>query len=150
MTVLARCQFDGRVCGMDEAGALRDRQGPPVAADPEFDDSVLRITRMLEPYGLAVSGEIDAARHTAVTRALAALDGLGEREPNEIHLDLTGLRFIDLGGLGLIAEHAVRHARRHTIVLDHVPTQLRTVMEIVGWQALPGLRIGEPGEVEVG
>jgi hypothetical protein len=30
-------------------------------------------------------------------------------------------------------------------VLDRVPAQLRTVMEIVGWDALPGLQIGDAG-----
>lgn len=142
-TVMALCQLDRRVCTMDEAEALRGRHGLSAEPDPVFDDSVLRLVRTFEPYGLRVQGEIDAARHSAFVKALGELGG-----NHEVHLDLAELRFIDLGGLGLIAEHAVKTARSRTIVLDHVPPQLRMVMEIVGWQRLPGLRLGRPGEVE--
>lgn len=125
---------------MNEVDALAKRAG----SDPE--DQVLQITRTYQPYGLAIVGEIDAARHAVFLKALASLDG----DASEVHLDLARLDFIDLGGLALIADHAMRNARRYTIVLDHVPAQLRMVMEIVGWPALPGLRLGEPSEVEVG
>lgn len=125
---------------MDEVDALAKRTGS------DTEDQVLRITRTYQPYGLAIVGEIDAARHSVFLEALDSLDG----NVTEVHLDLARLDFIDLGGLALIADHAVRNARRYTIVLDHVPAQLRMVMEIVGWQVLPGLRLSEPSEVEVG
>ena len=124
---------------MDEVEALA------TGGDSDIEDQVLRITRTYQPYGLAIVGEIDAARHSVFLEALATLDADGK----EVHLDLARLDFIDLGGLALIADHAVRNARRYTIVLDHVPAQLRMVMEIVGWQVSPGLQLGEPSEVEV-
>jgi ABC-type transporter Mla MlaB component len=138
--VLGMCQFDLRACTVEEATALAGHHSVLATADPDFDDSVLRITRTFQPYGLRVEGEIDAARHAALSAALRALGDRAE----EVHLDLAGLRFIDLGGLSLVADHAVRHGRHRTLVLDHVPGQLRMVMEIVGWQRLPGLRLGEP------
>ncbi len=132
-TVIGLCRFDARGCPSAELAALRALHAPMACADPEYEDAVLRLTRMFRPRGLAVAGEIDASRHRALEQALAAV-GDGQQE---LHLDLTGLRFIDFGALRLLADFATER----TLVLDQVPAQLRTVMEIVGWTGLPGLRI---------
>jgi ABC-type transporter Mla MlaB component len=136
-TVIALCRFDRRSCPPAELAALRALHAPMACADPEYEDAVLRLTRVFQPPGLAVHGEIDASRHEALERALRAV-GDGRRE---LRLDLTELRFIDFGGLRVLGEAA----RERTLVLDRVPAQLRTVMEIVGWDALPGLQIGDAG-----
>jgi anti-anti-sigma regulatory factor len=131
-TVMALCRIDRRRVRAAELAALRGLHGPMVCGDPEYVDSVLTLVRTFEPPGLVIRGEIDAARHTALERALRGIEGA-----HELRLDLADLRFIDFGGLRLLADFAVER----TLVLDNVPAQLRTVMEIVGWTGLPGLRL---------
>jgi len=135
-SVMALCAFDRRACPAAELAALRALHAPPVSADPEYEDSVLRLTRLFEPSGLAVCGEIDASRHGALEGALKSLANGGG---HELRIDLAELRFIDFGALRILADFAAER----TLVLDPVPAQLRTVMEIVGWTALPGLRLGD-------
>ncbi|MFD0688365.1 MEDS domain-containing protein [Actinomadura fibrosa] len=138
--ITAVCQLDRRRCHRAELAALRAGHAVLVAPDPEFEDAVLRIVRTFQPAGLSLSGELDASRHSVLDQALASvISGCGTRE---IHLDLAGLGFIDLGGINLLTEVAGRHADPAHLVLDRVSPQLRAVMETVGWNMLPGLTLG--------
>ncbi|MQY06737.1 MEDS domain-containing protein [Actinomadura macrotermitis] len=136
------CQFDRAACSPDELAAVGGAHAVLVDPDPEFEDLVLRITRTFRPRGLALSGELDASRHMVLDQALAMVMAGGHGA--EIHLDLSGLTFIDLGALNMLAEVAARRAG-HALVLDRMPAQLRAVMETVGWSMLPGLRLGVQG-----
>ncbi|GAA2597635.1 MEDS domain-containing protein [Actinomadura fulvescens] len=142
-SVIAICGYDRRRCSPDELGALHRAHGVVAVADPVFEDGVLRIVRTFEPTGLALSGELDASRHTVLedvlTRLISSLNG------SEIHLDLSGLGFIDLGSINVLADVAARRAFHGPLVLDRMSPQFRTVMETVGWHMLPGLRIGDEG-----
>jgi len=141
--VIAVCQLDGRRMRPGDLDALRDAHSILAAPNPEFEDSVLRIVRTFRPTGLALIGELDASRHTILDEVLATLT----RSVNgsEIHLDLSGLGFIDLGALNIFADVAKRRAGRGPLVLDQMSPQLCTVMETVGWHMLPGLRLGDAG-----
>ncbi|MEU5877634.1 MEDS domain-containing protein [Spirillospora sp. NPDC047279] len=139
--VIAICCYDRRRCTPDELGSLHRSHDVLVGPDPEFDDTVLRIVRTFEPAGLALSGELDASRHTVLDRALGRL--ASSVNGREIHLDLAGLSFIDLGSINMLAETARRRAERGPLVLDRMSPQFRTVMETVGWHMMPGLRLGE-------
>jgi anti-anti-sigma regulatory factor len=138
-TVMAVCQIDAAACSREQLQALGEVHEVVAVADPQFEDAVLRITPTFQPCGLLLDGEIDASRHAVFTEALWSV----AHDAREVHLDLAQLRFIDLGGLRMLAEFAVGRAERGPLVLDHVPSQLRNVMEIVGWHLLPGLRLGE-------
>jgi anti-anti-sigma regulatory factor len=139
--VIAVCQLDGRRIRLGDLDALRDAHTVHVIPNPEFEDSVLRIVRTFKPTGLALIGELDASRHTVLDEVLTTLTrGVNG---SEIHLDLSGLGFIDLGALNIFADVAARRAGRGPLVLDRMSPQLRTVMETVGWHMLPGLRLGE-------
>ncbi|WP_433327961.1 MEDS domain-containing protein [Spirillospora sp. CA-294931] len=134
------CQFDRGRCRPDELDALRNAHSVQVVADPEFEDPVLGIERTFRPPGLALSGELDASRHAVLDRALAPL--MAGNHPS-VHLDLSGLSFIDLGALNLLADRAGRRSDGGGLVLDRMSPQLRTVMDAVGWDMLPGLSYGD-------
>ena len=146
--ITAICQVDRRRLTEEEVAALRGAHEVVVGPDPEFEDPVLRITRTFHPRGLAIAGELDAARHAVLAEALAAVSPpCRERAPDagaqELHLDCAELRFMDLGALHLLADYARGRAGRCALILDRVPDQLRTIIELVGWERLPGVRLGD-------
>jgi ABC-type transporter Mla MlaB component len=107
------------------------------------DDGVLRITRTVDPPGLALAGEIDESTYPAL---LAALRGLPDTPP-EVHLDLADVSYCDLAGLRAIVRLASPGGpgTGRPVVLHKVPEQLRAVLGIIGWDAVPGLTVAEPG-----
>ncbi|RFU36555.1 STAS domain-containing protein [Actinomadura logoneensis] len=138
--VTAICQIDRRRLSADARTALAATHSTFVTPNPEFADSVLQIVRTFDPVGLSLLGELDASRHTVLDEALNKV--LGASRGEEIHLDLAGLGFIDLGALNMLADVAARRSGTGPLVLDRMPLQLRTIMETVGWHMLPGLRLG--------
>ena len=107
------------------------------------DDGVLRITCTADPPGLAIAGEIDESTYPAL---LAALQELPDTPP-EVHLDLADVSYCDLAGLRAIVRLAspAGAGPGRPVVLHKVPEQLRAVLEIIGWDAVPGLTVAEPG-----
>lgn len=107
------------------------------------DDGVLRITRTAEPPGLALAGEIDESTYPAL---LAALRQLPDTPP-DVHLDLAEVSYCDLAGLRAIVRLASPGGAGtgRPVVLHKAPEQLRAVLEIVGWAAIPGLTVAERG-----
>ncbi|MFC5179806.1 MEDS domain-containing protein [Actinomadura harenae] len=138
--VTAICQIDRRRLTPDARSALAASHSTFVTPNPEFSDSVLQIVRTFSPVGLSLLGELDASRHMVLDEALNAV--LAASRGEEIHLDLAGLGFIDLGALNMLADVAARRSGTGPLVLDSMPVQLRTIMETVGWHMLPGLRLG--------
>lgn len=138
---MAICQVDRSACPPDELIALRNTHEVLVEVNPEFDDGILRIVRTFEPHGLRVEGELDAARHTVFAERLS----LVTTAKRMVHLDFSRLKFIDLAGLNLLAQHAVRLPRGNSLVLDHLPPDVEGVIEMIGWYRLPGLARGRGG-----
>jgi anti-anti-sigma regulatory factor len=137
---MAICQFGRRCCTPRQLDALRDSHEVLVEANPEFEDSVLRITRTFTPPGLRVDGELDGARHAVFAETLSSIAGIdGDRD---VHLDLGGLRFIDLGALHMLTAFANRRRGRGRLLLDNLAPELTAVIDTVGWQRLPGLAHG--------
>ena len=108
-----------------------------------YDNGVLRITRTVNPPGLAIAGEIDESTYAAL---VGALDDATAGQP-EVHIDLAEVVYCDLAGLrvlvGLTAGNGAGDVRR--VRLRHVPPQLRAVLEIIGWDTIPGLAVSGPG-----
>ncbi|TDD65988.1 MEDS domain-containing protein [Actinomadura rubrisoli] len=135
---MAICQIDRRACPRAELVALRDTHEVLVEVNPEFDDGILRIVRTFDPNGLRVEGELDAARHAVFAEKLSQVS----TERRRVHLDFSRLGFIDLGGLNLLAQHATALHADEALVLDHLPADVESVIEMVGWHRLPGLARG--------
>ncbi|MFF0203431.1 STAS domain-containing protein [Streptomyces sp. NPDC005017] len=100
-------------------------------AHPSGDGGTLIVTRTVDPPGLRLEGELDAARHAELSEALTALDGTG----GDVRLDLAGLHFIDLGSLSLLSGFG--NGRR--VVLDGLSPTVARVIETLGRERLPGL-----------
>jgi len=136
---MAICQFGRECCTPRQLSALRDRHEVLVEANPDFEDGVLRITRTFAPPGLRLEGELDGARHAAFAETLASIAGID----CDVHLDLGGLRFIDLGALHLLTAFANRRRGGGRLLLDNLAPELAAVIDTVGWHRLPGLAHGQ-------
>lgn len=142
VTITAICLIDRRRCTADMLEQLGALHQVLVEPDPEFEDPVLRITRTFRPYGLSLSGELDSPRHAVFSEALLAV--MESADGERVHLDLAGLRFMDLEALVLIVRMCARGPRTGPLVLDHLPPRLLNVLDLLGWNWLPGI---EPGDV---
>jgi len=116
---------------------------------PVYDDGVLRITSTSNPPGLTFEGEIDESTYPGLVQALQA----STSDRAEIHLSLGGVSYCDLAGLRAIVcatgasdceASGNGHGDARRVVLHEVPPQLVTVLQIVGWDAIPGLALDPP------
>lgn len=134
---MAICQVDERVCTRDELTVVKERHEVLVGADPYFSDGVLTITPTFRPRGLRLSGELDGTRHAVFAEALREVAGRGV----DVHLDLSELRFIDLGSLSMLAGAAMHLGTR--VILDDPCPDLADIVELVSGRLLPWLEIGD-------
>jgi anti-anti-sigma factor len=139
---MAVCQISRHACPSRELAALRDTHEVLVEIAPEFSDDVLTIVRTFDPPGLRVEGELDAVRHAVFDEQLRQVTA--GRRP--VHLDLSGLEFLDLGALHLLVRHASGSGSGRTVILDGMTPAVQSVIEMVGWHRLPGLAPGRPAE----
>ena len=121
-----------------------------------YDDGVLRITTTDDPPGLAIAGEIDESTYPGL---ISVLDKLTAGQA-EIHVSLAAVSYCDLAGLRAIVRitgadgNAAGTSGAGTsggggrrVVLHGVSQQLKTVLEIVGWDSIPGLALDQPHSV---
>ena len=122
---------------------------------PAYDDGVLRITRTGPPSGVSIAGEIDESTYSAL---VATLDEL-IRGQHEVHVDLGDVVYCDLAGLRAIVRlagaagqggAAAEGGAGRRVVLHQVPAQLRAVLEIIGWDSVPGLFLDSHGASPAG
>ena len=132
-----------------------------------YDDGMLRIAWVGSPPVLAIAGEIDESNYPGLLGALKEVadehradehgaDEHGADEHGEVHVSLAEVDYCDLAGLRAIVmltgAHGLghdgegqsqngdgRHPRR--VVLHEMPSQLQTVLRIVGWDSMPGLAL---------
>lgn len=106
---------------------------------PIYTDAVLQILPTVDPQGMALIGDVDASNLAALTAALAQLgEGTGD-----MHLDLSGLLFCDLGGLQAIVRAAQSLEPGRRLILSGLPRQARRALDILDWAPLPNLTILE-------
>lgn len=134
--------MDSRVSGQAGGDGL-----PPVSL-PGGPDSPLQASFTQSPPVLRLAGDIDEGTYQELTEALAWAAAVGEPR---IQVDLRGVDYCDVAGLRAILSLARRpgngqangHATVEQIVLAHVPGPLRSVLEILGWDATPGVILDE-------
>jgi ABC-type transporter Mla MlaB component len=114
-----------------------------IVSQVAYDDGILRITHA-GPADLAIEGEIDESTHSGLVRTLQQLAD-GQRS---VQIDLGGVIYCDLAGmrsillLGRISPPDCT-PRVTDLVLRDPPEQLRTILQILGWDAAPGLTIAD-------
>jgi anti-anti-sigma regulatory factor len=107
-----------------------------IGAGRVYADKQLEVTRTLDPYGLRFLGEIDINNCHAVADCLnTAFVG-----NDDLHLDVSGLIFCDIGGIRSFVE-AAEHRNKRRLLLHGLPELLQTVMKVTGWADLPSLVI---------
>lgn len=106
-----------------------------IDADPVHRDATLTITRTFHPPGLRLRGEVDMSNAAAFERVLAAYAAVGTQP---LHLDMSGVSFIDVAGMRVVARTASRLGER-TLHLYGVGYAPRTVLRATGWASLPNL-----------
>jgi len=106
---------------------------------PIYADGLLRIDRTARPPGLRLTGDVDASNVEAVTVALS----VAVRRGDDLHVDLSGLQFCDVGGLRAIVSAAERLGGGRRLVLRGLPYQLRRVMHLIGWDESAGLVLAD-------
>ncbi|MBT2235823.1 STAS domain-containing protein, partial [Nonomuraea sp. NEAU-A123] len=92
--------------------------------------------------GLWVEGELDHSTLPDLRQALGSMaSGRG------FCVDLSGLAFIDVGGLrALVSAAAALHDSDgdHVLTLRSAPPHLRRLLELTGWRQTPGLHLQAP------
>ncbi|MFI9433560.1 MULTISPECIES: STAS domain-containing protein [Streptosporangium] len=102
---------------------------PPPAAglrDPSPHD--LHVDLLEAPALLRVSGEIDRTTRRLWEEALGGLVIRGE----DMHLDFSGLTFVDVRGAWLLTEAARSLPVGKKVFLHHAPYCLRSVLTLIG------------------
>ncbi|GAA3525525.1 hypothetical protein GCM10022419_000250 [Nonomuraea rosea] len=126
----------------DTASALAAMVVPSVIASIPITaaDRLLRITPLADRVGLRIEGELDHSTLPALTRALASMTS-GDRG---FCVDLSGLAFIDTGGLrALVKAAAALHddGGARVLTLRSAPPQVRRLLKLTGWNHTPGLHL---------
>lgn len=105
----------------------------------EHDTALLRIFAASASPRLRMSGEIDVSNAPDVAQALRAA---GERQPGDLHVDLSGLEFMDVAGLRAFAKAARDlDAGARLLVLHAVSPHIDRLFGMIGWAASAGLEI---------
>ncbi|GII54121.1 hypothetical protein Pth03_25100 [Planotetraspora thailandica] len=133
------CQYDRRLF---PPAALSELLRMHRAADVtlEFDGALLRIRRVAQPPGIELEGEIDGHGLGELTRALASAV---RRERGDVHVDMSRITFIDLSGLRALVDTASALEAGRSLVLSRVPEHVAQLIRLIGWDAVPGLRVYE-------
>ncbi|MHB1930493.1 MAG: STAS domain-containing protein [Acidimicrobiales bacterium] len=103
--------------------------------------SSLLCTRMAAGV-LIVDGEVDIATRDQLGAALTAVTEHADATmaAGEVHLDVAGLRFIDVGGVRVLVTAAARRPPGRGLVLHHPAATLVRILEL-SWRHAPGLRL---------
>ena len=121
------CHYDSRLFDPVVLAEMRNIH-PVVLLEPS---GAAAFELSTEPLGLRIDGEVDVANHEALRSALETLEGLGRKlGAGDCHLELTGLAFMDLGGVHQLVQFA-RRFQGGNVVLRRPPTSLLRVAGIL-------------------
>lgn len=100
----------------------------------------ITITETRDPYGIRLEGEVDFATSVvladALTRIVDSADG-------DVHVDLSGLRFIDVGAARLLARAARQLGTSRALVLESPSRAVRRLLKILDGRMTAGLVLRE-------
>jgi len=93
---------------------------------PAEDGSLLTITSLADRVGLRLDGEADMSTQDQLRQALAGLPV----DAGAVHLDLAGLRFIDVICTRELMSRTVRHPHQR-LILHSPPATLRHMIGLL-------------------
>jgi ABC-type transporter Mla MlaB component len=102
-------------------------------------DGGLAIAPLPDRVGLRLSGDADLGARRALEKALAAFAG----RDTDVHLELGGLAFVDVGAVTALVRAAGRCVPGRRIVLHEAPDQLRQIMTLL-WGQVPAIEMDQP------
>ena len=110
-----------------------------------YYDGVLRVICAGSPEIVLIAGELDVSNCLGL---VSALDDLVDRE-GDVHVNLAGLTYCDVAGLREIlrlagTDRGGEGDRGRCLFLDDVPQNLTRLLQILGWDSIPGLAMNEP------
>lgn len=122
------CQYDRYRFDPGTMAALADAHGAVVGTVEPGGDDGLSCSPMTEPGpGLRLTGEVDLSTHQALR---AALDRTGD-QAGDLHLELSGLSFIDNAGAQILARLARRIGPGRRLVLHRPPQSLTITLTLL-------------------
>jgi anti-anti-sigma regulatory factor len=137
------CRFDPRVFDAASMAAVRAVHASELVTASLYDDGLLRVTRV-GPAALRLAGEADHSNRTVIRRFLdAALDRAlrSGAEHDDITLDLSSLRFVDVSGAVDLVHSAEEFPDSHRLVLTGVRPRVVRALERCGAPAARQLMI---------
>jgi anti-anti-sigma factor len=99
---------------------------------------LLEIVALTDRIGVQVVGQIDLTVRAQWESALAALT---DESTEDLHVDLTGLTFIDVRGTAALVEMARALDQGQRVVLQHPPGVLIRILETMWPGQLPTITI---------
>ncbi|MGH3327438.1 MAG: MEDS domain-containing protein [Streptomycetales bacterium] len=136
--ILAICQYDRRRFPAEQLAALQRVHPGMIADELAYRDPLLHVTRTRLPRGLRLVGEVDVS-NTEALRAL--LREQARRSRGDMHLDLSGLGFIDVGGARVLVRAATAIGSHRRLVLESPGRELRLMLASLGWNRIDNLVI---------
>lgn len=140
--VLALCQYDHRAFAAADLEALDAAHDGRAAEDARFENGELVIQRTHgDSPGLGLSGAVSDGGHAPLAEALKS--ALAETE-DDVHVDLSGLDFIDLEGLRLLLAARQELSDGRSLHLERPAAHLRRVIRMAGWDRAGSFRSPHP------
>ena len=140
--VLALCQYEHRAFAAADVAALDAVHDGRTTENARYEDGelVIRQTRGEAP-GLGLSGAVADAGHLPLARALkeAVADG-----DDDLHVDMSGLDFIDLEGLRLLMATRQDLGDGRAMHLERPAAHVRRVIRMAGWDTADSFRSPHP------
>jgi anti-anti-sigma factor len=125
--IITVCQYDQRCLASTVADLIAgEHSGSAPDSAPAPQASFLATIR---PWGLRVTGEVDASNCTGLIRALRAR----ARVRPQVSLDLAGLSFADVGTVRAIYQTAAALPADGSVILANLPRQVRRVIDLAGF-----------------
>jgi hypothetical protein len=101
-------------------------------------DGGLAIASLPDRFGLRLTGDADLSTREALETALDRLAGCDD----DVHLELAGLAFADVGAVTVLVHAAGRRPPGRRIVLHDAPVTLRQIMTLL-WGSVPAIEMDE-------
>jgi len=132
----AICQYDREGFDGVTLALAADAHATNVAAAVYHEDPIVRICRQYRPPGVRVAGELDFTRAEALTHAVTEALRLDQ----DIHVNLTQLRYIDAACAGIVVQAARTLGPDRTMIVS-CHGLVRKMFDLVGTSEVPRLRV---------